>query len=107
MTLERSMAHAATERPKQRLEFDTIALLLQGGGALGAYEAGVYQALAEANVLPNWVAGISIGAVNAALIVGNPPERRVARLREFWKAVSKPPFGLFDVPGHSVDLKNL
>jgi len=64
------MARAAIEKPKQRLElgalpFDTIALLLQGGGALGAYERGVYQALAEANVLPNWVAGISIGAVNA------------------------------------------
>ena len=56
------MARAATERPKQQLEFDTIALLPQGGGALGAYEAGAYQALAEANVLPNWVAGISIGA---------------------------------------------
>jgi NTE family protein len=108
MTLERSMAHEATERLKQRLEFDTIALLLQGGGALGAYEAGVYQALAEANVLPNWVAGISIGAVNAALIVGNPPERRVAQLREFWKAVSKLPFDLFGVPySHSIDLKNL
>src|SRR6516162_9564341 len=103
MILERSMTRAATQRPKQRLEpgalpFDTIALLLQGGGALGAYEGGVYQALAEANVLPNWVAGISIGAVNAALIVGNPPERRVARLREFWEAVSKLPFGLFGVP---------
>ena len=102
------MARAATERPKQRLEFDTIALLLQGGGALGAYEAGVYQALAEANLLPNWVAGISIGAVNAALIVGNPPERRVARLREFWEAVSKLPFDLFGIPySHSIDLKNL
>jgi NTE family protein len=98
----------ATEGPKQRLEFDTIALLLQGGGALGAYEAGVYQALAEANVLPNWVAGISIGAVNAALIVGNPPERRVARLREFWKAVSKLPFDLFGAPcDDSTNLKNL
>jgi len=102
------MARAATDRPKQRLEFDTIALLLQGGGALGAYEAGVYQALAEAKVLPNWVAGISIGAVNAALIAGNPPERRVVRLREFWEAVSKLPFGLFGVPDSpSLDLKNL
>jgi NTE family protein len=108
MTLERSMARAATERPKQRLEFDTIALLLQGGGALGAYEGGVYQALAEADVLPNWVAGVSIGAVNAALIAGNPPERRVARLREFWEAASNLPFGLFGVPcSPSIDFKNL
>jgi len=107
------MARAATEKPKQRWEpgappFDTIALLLQGGGALGAYEGGVYQALAEANVLPNWVAGISIGAVNAALIAGNPPERRVARLREFWETVSKLPFGLFGVPfSPSIKIKNL
>jgi NTE family protein len=107
------MVRAVTERPKQQLQpgpppFDTIALLLQGGGALGAYEGGVYQALAEANVLPNWVAGISIGAVNAALIVGNPPERRVARLREFWEAVSKLPFDLLGVPdSHSINLKNL
>jgi len=107
------MARATTVRPTQRLEagappFDTIALLLQGGGALGAYEGGVYQALAEANVLPNWVAGVSIGAVNAALIAGNPPERRVARLREFWEAVSNLPFGLFGVPcSPSIDFKNL
>ena len=88
------------ERPKQprTRPFDTIALLLQGGGALGAYQGGVYQALAEANVYPNWVAGISIGAVNAALIVGNPPETRVARLREFWEAVSSPPLGVLYNP---------
>ena len=107
------MARPAKERPTRRLEpaappFDTIALLLQGGGALGAYEGGVYQALAEANVLPNWVAGVSIGAVNAALIAGNPPERRVARLREFWEAVSNLPFGLFGVPcSPAIDFKNL
>ena len=107
------MTRAATQRPKQRLEpralpFDTIALLLQGGGALGAYEGGVYQALDEANVLPNWVAGISIGAINAALIAGNPPDRRVACLREFWEGVSNLPFGLFGVPySPSIDLKNL
>jgi NTE family protein len=97
------MERAATERPKRRQEpesppFDTIALLLQGEGALGAYQGGVYQALAEANVLPTWVAGISIGAINSALIAGNPPETRVARLREFWEAVSNPPLGAFGVP---------
>jgi NTE family protein len=70
--------------------FETIALLLQGGGALGAYQAGVYQALAEADVHPNWLAGISIGAVNAAIIAGNAPESRVEKLRAFWELVSAP-----------------
>ena len=63
-------------------------LALQGGGALGAYQAGVYEALAEAEQLPHWVAGISIGAINAALIAGNPPDRRVQRLHEFWDRVT-------------------
>ena len=69
-------------------------MILQGGGALGAYQAGVYQALAEANLHPDWVAGISIGAINSALIAGNRPERRVEKLREFWETVSAPPFGM-------------
>ncbi len=63
-------------------------LVLQGGGALGAYQAGVYEALSEGGLDPSWVAGISIGAVNAAIIAGNPPERRVERLREFWNLVT-------------------
>ena len=63
---------------------DTVALVLQGGGALGSYQAGVLEALSAAAIEPDWVAGISIGAVNAAIIAGNPPERRVARLRQFW-----------------------
>jgi NTE family protein len=70
--------------------FESIILLLQGGGALGAYQAGVYQALLEAGVEPTWVAGISIGAINSAIIAGNPRERRVDRLREFWELVSAP-----------------
>ena len=77
-----------------RSQFEQTVLLLQGGGALGSYQAGVYQALAEADLHPDWVAGISIGAVNAALIAGNPPEKRVDRLREFWEAVSTPPLGV-------------
>jgi len=81
-------------RPSERLPFERIALLLQGGGALGAYQAGVYQALAEANLHPDWVAGISIGAVNAALMAGNPPGKRVDRLRDFWEAVSTPSLGV-------------
>jgi NTE family protein len=68
--------------------FECIALLLQGGGALGAYQAGVYQALSEARLHPDWVAGISIGAINAALIAGNTPEARVANLRTFWERIT-------------------
>jgi len=63
-------------------------LVLQGGGALGAYQAGAYEVLARAGREADWVAGISIGAINAALIAGNAPERRVARLREFWQRVT-------------------
>ena len=82
--------HLATERPP----FERIVLILQGGGALGAYQAGVYQALAEANLHPDWVAGISIGAINSALIAGNLPQQRVERLRAFWETVTAPPFGV-------------
>ncbi|HJU29843.1 MAG TPA: patatin-like phospholipase family protein [Hyphomicrobiaceae bacterium] len=63
-------------------------LVLQGGGALGAYQAGAYEALAEAGHMPDWLAGISIGAVNAAIIAGNTPGDRVTRLRSFWERVS-------------------
>jgi len=66
-----------------RAKFDQTILALQGGGALGAYQAGVYEGLAEAGVLPTWVVGISIGGINAAIIAGNPPEHRVERLRTF------------------------
>ena len=67
------------------------ALVLQGGGALGAYQAGVYAALSETELQPHWIAGVSIGAINAALIAGNAPEHRVDRLREFWHLVSSGP----------------
>jgi NTE family protein len=93
-----------THRRKKRPPFERIALLLQGGGALGSYQAGAYQALAEAELHPDWIAGISIGAVNAALIAGNPPEKRVERLREFWETVSTPPLGLPVLEG--VDIRN-
>ena len=63
-------------------------LVLQGGGALGSYQAGVYEGLCTAGLMPDWVAGISIGAVNAAIIAGNPPERRLERLRTFWELIS-------------------
>jgi NTE family protein len=77
-------------------------LTLQGGGALGAYQAGVYQALDEAGIHPDWIAGISIGAINAAIIAGNPPKLRVARLREFWTmATANPIWGMLaDYAGH-------
>jgi NTE family protein len=65
-----------------------IGLVLQGGGALGSYQAGVYEALASSEYLPDWVAGISIGAINAAIIAGNAPENRLKRLRSFWDEVT-------------------
>ena len=65
-------------------------LVLQGGGALGSYQAGAYQALCHFDFEPEWVAGISIGAINAAIIAGNAPEKRVGRLKEFWEQVSPP-----------------
>jgi NTE family protein len=83
-----------THRQIERPPFERIALLLQGGGALGSYQAGVYQALSESNLHPDWVAGISVGAINSALIAGNPPEKRVDVLRAFWEAITTPPFGL-------------
>src|SRR5271167_4194979 len=66
-------------------------LVLQGGGALGSYQAGVYEGLAKQDARPDWIAGISIGAVNAALIAGNPPDKQVDRLQEFWRLVSDGP----------------
>ncbi|MBH5400227.1 patatin-like phospholipase family protein [Bradyrhizobium sp. CNPSo 4010] len=68
-----------------------VVLVLQGGGALGSYQAGVYQALHEAGIEPDWIIGTSIGAINASLIAGNPPEHRLARLREFWKRMEQQP----------------
>jgi len=78
---------------------DRIALVLQGGGALGAYQAGVYQAMHEAGLEPDEVAGVSIGGINAALIAGNPPERRLERLRAFWETVTDRPDWIFTPDG--------
>lgn len=71
--------------------YQHVALLLQGGGALGAYQAGVYEGLIDNGIEPNWVAGISIGALNCAIIAGNPPDKRVQRLHEFWDTICSPP----------------
>ncbi|WP_188056015.1 patatin-like phospholipase family protein [Sphingosinithalassobacter sp. CS137] len=86
------MADAEPSAPPRRTPAmplpDCVALVLQGGGALGSFQAGVIEALDEAAIAVDWVAGISIGAVNAAIIAGNPPERRIERLRAFWDMVT-------------------
>jgi NTE family protein len=74
---------------KERTIKEQVVLVLQGGGALGAYQAGVYQALMEGGIEPDWVIGTSIGAINGALIAGNEPANRIARLREFWDGVGR------------------
>lgn len=89
-----SSARAAS--PRRPIPPPTKALVLQGGGALGSYQAGIYEALCQGGLQPDWVVGISIGAINAALIAGNPPERRVDRLTAFWEeitALCPPPWG--------------
>ena len=83
-TESRPRRRATTPLPLPR----EVALLLQGGGALGSFQAGVYQRLDELGVDVSWVAGISIGAVNAAIIAGNPPHRRLSQLKKFWLTVS-------------------
>src|ERR1700743_1088907 len=81
------MDAVTTETPKTGANAKRV-LVLQGGGALGAYRGGVYEGLAEADFRPDWIAGISIGAINAAIIAGNAPEDRLTKLREFWQMVS-------------------
>ncbi|NBW45340.1 MAG: patatin-like phospholipase family protein [Betaproteobacteria bacterium] len=68
--------------------YEFIALVFQGGGALGSYQAGVFEGLSEAGIEPNWMSGVSIGAINASIIAGNKPEDRVAKLKEFWETVT-------------------
>lgn len=70
--------------------YEVVALVLQGGGALGAYQAGVYEGLHEAGIRPNWISGISIGSINAAIIAGSPEDERVERLRGFWESICRP-----------------
>ena len=87
--------NSSTLRPLARSEPGQIVLVLQGGGALGSYQAGVYQALHEAGIEPDWIIGTSIGAINASLIAGNSPQNRLSRLREFWKKMEQIRFGIF------------
>jgi NTE family protein len=97
------MEHLASELA----ELGQIVLVLQGGGALGAYQAGVYQAFHEAGLEPDWVIGTSIGAINASLIVGNAPEQRMTRLREFWKRVEHANYFSPSIfPGFDMALRN-
>ncbi|WP_425439565.1 DUF3734 domain-containing protein [Pollutimonas bauzanensis] len=87
--------------------YQTVALVLQGGGALGAYQAGVYQGLHEAGIELTCLAGISIGALNLAIIAGNPPETRIARLTEFWETICQPNHGVALHPFVEQSLFNL
>jgi NTE family protein len=69
-----------------------VVLVLQGGGALGAYQGGIYEALHEAGIEPNWVIGTSIGAINAGIIAGNPADKRLDQLRKFWTTMEYKPW---------------
>jgi NTE family protein len=82
------VATGASEAASHPTPIEQIVLVLQGGGALAAYQAGVYQALTEGGIEPDWVIGTSIGAINGALIAGNKPSARLSRLEEFWRRLS-------------------
>lgn len=94
---------AAMQKTKKAIMLNSSekqVLVLQGGGALGAYQAGAYEALLDAGQKPEWIAGISIGAINSAIIAGNPPEKRVEKLRDFWEKVSSGLQGTVMLPGN-------
>jgi len=88
--VNRKLVHKATGRVEVPA-YDAVALVLQGGGALGAYQAGVYEGLHEAGIRPTWLAGISIGALNTAVIAGAPESQRVDRLRQLWETICAAP----------------
>jgi NTE family protein len=88
---ETNVDSASTRSEKLKNKFGQIVLVFQGGGALGAYQAGVYEALHEAGIEPDWLIGTSIGAINAAIIAGNKVECRLTSLREFWQRVEHSP----------------
>jgi NTE family protein len=98
---ERDMKDASDNRSSQSIRSlgrsipGQVVLVLQGGGALGSYQAGVYQALHEAGIEPDWIIGTSIGAINASLIAGNAPKNRLSRLQEFWKRMEQNPIWSF------------
>src|SRR3954466_13776032 len=98
---ERAMSDIQNSPPEQTIKAlgrslpGQVVLVLPGGGALGSYQVGVYQALHEAGIEPDWVIGTSIGAINASLIAGNRPEHRLPRLGEFWKRMEQRPLWAF------------
>src|SRR5712672_3228122 len=91
--------------PLGKSEPGQVVLVLQGGGALGSYQAGVYQALHEAGIEPDWIIGTSIGAINASLIAGNEPDHRLSKLKEFWKRMEQNPIGSVREPYASFNEK--
>ncbi len=104
---ERQFIHPRTGKRIAIPPYESIALVLQGGGALGAYQAGVFQGLQEAGIEPDWLSGISIGALNTAVIAGNPPEKRVERLTDFWETICQPNFGFAPIPFFEQSVFNL
>jgi NTE family protein len=96
--VERDMAasDATSDERRRARPFERVALVLQGGGALGAYQVGVFEALDEAGLCPQWFAGTSIGAINGAIMAGNAPGERAAKLDEFWQRISRPDGWLAD-----------
>src|SRR5262245_63089356 len=82
--MSKAMVQRAVDEFRKKANGQVV-LVLQGGGALGAYQVGVYQALHEAGVEPDWVIGTSIGAINASIIAGNEPQDRLIKLDRFWK----------------------
>ena len=89
VALEDGRSSAASAAPHAHNHRHQVVLVFQGGGALGAYQGGVYQALHEAGLEPDWIIGTSIGAINAGLIAGNKPEDRLPRLQEFWRRMTR------------------
>ena len=87
--ISKAMVQRAVDEFRKKANGQVV-LVLQGGGALGAYQVGVYQALHEAGVEPDWIIGTSIGAINASIIAGNKPEDRLTKLDEFWKRMERP-----------------
>jgi NTE family protein len=105
--MTRRTSRAAGDISQIADRYDRVALVLQGGGALGAYQVGVYEALAEARCEPNWISGVSIGAINSAIIAGNAPEKRLGRLEEFWSMISARKIWAYTPEGdHFRDLRN-
>jgi NTE family protein len=89
MSMSKGMVQRAIDEFRSKSKGQVV-LVLQGGGALGAYQVGVYEALHEAGVEPDWIIGTSIGAINASIIAGNKPQDRLAKLNEFWKRMERP-----------------